>query len=272
MNKALFWTLIGLGAYIVAAIIFAIIATNKETKHQLKYKQSILDELVNQRFHKSKQFDLGLCTLFLATQERRGALLVYQNPDPTRMRKTPLSDIQFFPLDKITGCALVQDGTMVHESAVVQGMIGAAMFGLGGALAGTTAMHNAEHCGHLSVRVLINDMQTPSITIPILNASVSKSSEHYVNCFRKAQEVYNEFEGIVQYNRAAQQSAPAATAAAPAQAQQGQAPARLAAQGSMEANSQIIDQIQRLAKLHSEGILTDDEFSAKKRALLDKMS
>lgn len=270
MNEVVFWVLFGLGAYFgIAAIIIQSVKSHSKRKLE-DFKQSVRSELNRQRFHADKQFELGTFMLYFATQERRGALLVYR--DALKPLNTPPSDMKYFPLDKITGCALVQDGTMVHESAVMQGMIGAAMFGLGGALAGSTAMHNAEHCGHLSVRVLINDLRTPSLTLPFLNSSVAKSSDIYLRNFQLAQEVYNEFEGIVQYNRTAQQSAPATAAPAPVQAPQGQASARPAAQGSIDANSQIIDQIQRLAKLHSEGILTDDEFSAKKRALLDKMS
>lgn len=265
-----FWILFGLGAYFGLAGILIHASKKHQEKLLEDYRQSVRNELASQRVSADKQFDLETFMLFFATQQRRGALLVYR--DPSKPFKTPPSDLKVFPLDKITGCALVQDGTMVHESAVVQGMIGAAMLGLGGAIAGSTAMHNAEHCGHLSVRVLINDLRTPSITIPFLTVTAAKSSEVYLKAFNLAQQVYNELEGIVQYNRAAQQSAPAAPAPAPAQALPGQAAAPAAAQGTVDANAQILDQIQRLAKLHSDGILTDDEFSTKKRALLDKMS
>jgi hypothetical protein len=51
-----------------------------------------------------------------------------------------------------------------------------------------------------------------------------------------------------------QQAAPAPVAAAPAAA---------------EGGADVLDQIERLGKLHSEGVLTDEEFAAQKAKLLN---
>ena len=176
----------------------------------------------------------------------------------------------YFPLDRINECALVQDGTMVHHDAVIAGMAGAALFGLGGALAGSTAMNSAEHVGHLSVRLFLDDPALPSLTITVLNTSMIKSSNEFLKLFDNAQQLYNEFEGIVRMNRRAleaKEKPPVQSGGAPAPSG-----AASTAQANVDGNARILEQIKHLAAMHTEGILTDEEFAQKKKMLLDRMA
>lgn len=261
MDK-IFWILV----ILIPLFIYFRYLFKADADHKRKtstFEPTVRDALTRRQFQVDKRFKTSYGLLYFDMRNRRGAYLAYV--DLVKIYLTPLTTLQFFPLDKITSCALVQDGTMVHQNAVVPGMVGAALFGLGGALAGATAMNSSENCGHLSVRVLIDDAAISSVTVPTLNCSLRKSDEGYTAAFSLAQQIYNEFEGIVHYNRARQSTASQPVApAAPA-------PRSEPAEGSLQANAQLLDQIKRIAQLHAEGILTDEEFTSKKKALLDKM-
>ena len=135
-------------------------------------------------FHADKTYEQGLNLIWFDYKGKRGAMLTKTITKETTVYIkgvgkiiAPASSIRFFQFDKITGCELVQDGTTVHQSAVLPGMIGAATFGLGGAIAGATAMHNAEAVGHISIRVYLDDASMPSLTITVLNTSMKKSTQ-----------------------------------------------------------------------------------------------
>ena len=224
-----------------------------------EFENQFIQTLSRQGFSTDKRFDFTPCRLLLDHQHRRGMLMSYSNP--AEYYKTSMSAIQFFPLDKITECALVQDGTMVHHDAVIPGMVGAALFGLGGALAGATATNKSENVGYLSVRLYIDDVSISSLTITALNVSAAKSGDYYLKAFDVAQQVYNEFEGIIRVNRHTLE----AKAAVPTQADPEQK------QRNTDDHSHIFEQIKHLGEMHKEGILTDEEFNEKKKVLLDKM-
>lgn len=264
-----------LGLFVTALIIaftsvLAVQAVNYEKNKLDALKRAIASVLANRKFRIDKQFFTSHCLLYLDHGNKQGAFFGFL--DPQKSYKTPVSELRYFALNQITECALVQDGTMVHYNAVVAGMAGAALFGLGGAVAGATAMNNAEHGGHISVRVLLNDDHMPSLTITVMNASIKKSEPAYLEAFENAQKIYNEFEGIVRMNQrnqgsGASQGASAQTTAAQRIPTQATDPH----QDVTAENARILEQINHLAQMQKEGILTADEFSEKKKMLLDRL-
>ncbi len=202
-------------------------------------------------------------------------------------------NFDLFDLGKVIECSLIQDGTVVHKDAVAPAMVGAAVFGLGGAIAGATAMHSDAQVGILAVRVLLDDMRSPSVLFTILSHSVDKNSPVYLNAFQSAQEVYGIFEGVVRYNR--QHREQVATAApGMAFAQAGVRPgsestdlpgsafcvrcgAPLPAQAKFchicgstvhTISEKTAQQIRKLEQLRDDGILSVQEFEDKKAMLL----
>lgn len=265
-----------IGAFIVIIIIWAFKADSssrkKATQKYQRYENDISHHLKVNNFHADKTYEENLSMVWFDYKGKRGAILTKTATKETTviiggMTKitAPASSIRFFRLDKITGCELVQDGTTVHQSAVLPGMIGAAAFGLGGALAGATAMHNAEAVGHISIRVYMDDATMPSLTITVLNTSMQKSTQAYLNSFNAAQQLYTEFESIVRLNRKAQEDKPAA----PQHVEEPAKPAK--ANDGLAENARILEQIKVLAKMREEGILTETEFADKKKLYMDKL-
>jgi len=249
-------------AVIISSVCISVRVSNNNAK---KFFQSVERYLNYKGLYSEKQIKLAEYFLSFDYKNKKGALLPYISA--YNYTRTLMTSIIIFPLDKITECALVQDGTMVHHNAVAPGMVGAALFGLSGAVAGITAMNRSEHVGHLSVRVFIDDISVSSLTINILTTSVKKSDPVYTQTFRTAQMVYNEFEGLVRVNQHAHAAVSAPQAAVAPKAQQSSA-----ARDNIAANAQILEQIKQLAQMHKDGILTDAEFAEKKKLYMDKMT
>jgi hypothetical protein len=80
--------------------------------------------------------------------------------------------------------------------------LGAKFFGLGGAIAGATAMHSEAQVGTIAIKVLFEGFNPPAVLLPIIESSVSKSDELYTQAFMFAQELYGIFEGVILNNKA----------------------------------------------------------------------
>lgn len=262
-----FVTIFLIAAGVMALVIIAVVKLCvPNTKPREKYIQAVDMFLHDHHFHTDQMLDTDLMVLRFDYTAQQGAYLPFVLWP--KQQQTPVSQVRFFPLEKITECMLVQDGTMVHHSAVVSGIAGAALFGLGGAIAGSTAMHAAEHGGHLSVRVLIDDTRINNLTITLLNESVRKSDPQYLNAFNSAQRIYNEFEGIIHVNQNArtnERDTAKRVQATFVDEQSSRVTQRV------DDNTTTLAQIKNLADMHSAGILTDDEFNVKKKLLLDKL-
>ncbi len=248
-----------LGILCIAGVIIsvAVISSKKkksylaaDTVHaqNMSYLQQIGFKIEKEYSRKELTFHL-----YFDYTRKLGAVEYYYTYTDTSSQKKKCEPITVFPLDKIIQCQLIQDGTTVHTNAVAPAMIGAAFLGLGGAIAGATAMSNDAVVGVLAVRLLIEDMKMPSVMISVLRTSTNKASQEYQNLFFLAQEVYGIFEGIVRVNEQARRQA--------------QAQATTAGAGT----SDVMDQLSKLADLKAKGVLTDQEFEAKKAMLLAKI-
>jgi len=204
-----------------------------------------------------------------------------------------------YSLDKVIECSLIQDGTVVHKNAVAPAMVGAAVFGLGGALAGATAMHSDSQVGVLAIRLLLDDMRTPSVMFTILSVSVDKNSPAYLSSFQMAQELYGVFEGVVRINELQRQRNLSQTQSQtqvqgqfqpqavkeniPMKEQTGIACIHCASILPREAkfchicgsvvvplSDKAMDQLRKMEQLRDDGILTAQEFEEKKTILINQ--
>ncbi|NLI21736.1 MAG: SHOCT domain-containing protein [Clostridiales bacterium] len=268
-------------AAVLLYVILIILYVRKSKARERDFKARVESYLRGEGFQVDKAIDQVFGLLRFDYRNRRGAFLPFANTSKSCL--TPMADFKLFSLDKVTECALVQDGTMVHHNAVLPGMVGAAAFGLAGALAGATATNRSENVGHLSIRVFIDDLRVSSLTINILNASIKKSDQVYLDAFALAQKIYNEFEGIVRLNQRGHTAPAAVPAAAPAASPAPVAGAHPAAPAitasapqsptgkALTDNERILEQVRRLAQMHQDGILTDAEFAEKKKLYMDKI-
>jgi hypothetical protein len=186
------------------------------------------------------------------------------------------SAITVFPDDKIIECVLLQDDTVVKKSEGSAALAGVKIPYFG-SLQGTAKTGSNEHeSGILTVRLTIEDIRTPSVIFRITGGA-DKSSEAYGKAFEQAQELFGFFDGIARMNlnakekAAAPEKAPSA-AAPPAQTAQAEPAQEIKSDPKeSDADENIFDTIRELGKLRDEGLLTEEEFSAKKKYLMEKL-
>lgn len=241
------------GYFLVVMLPIILVSSHKKSKAREKERQieakhqANLHYLYQMGFRIEEQYHPQETSLYIYYDySHRNAALEYFS------LKSSCSDLTIFPINKIVECDLVQNGSVISRE---EGKItGATAFGYG-AMGGTKQSTSVEMGGVLAIRLVIDDMRIPSVTINVLELALSKASQEYQKFFFIAQEVYGRFQGIVRINNAERQ-------------QQSIAQAPKAAQ----LPENIMDQIRKLGQLKDDGILTEQEFNAKKQLLMDKIT
>ncbi len=184
------------------------------------------------------------------------------------------SDIRVFPDDKIIECALLKDGAVVKKSegsAILAG-VSIPYFG---SLQGTAKSGGSEHeTGILAVRLTLDDLTTPSVIFDITSGA-DKGSKAYGVAFEQAQALFGFFDGIARMNLKALEAAAAAQNAVAAQ-EQPTPPEKADQETISDAKGQnekdkIFDSIRQLGKLRDEGLLSEEEFAAQKKSLMERL-
>lgn len=255
-----FWTIyliIFCVAIFVCIVVGIAVSSNKKAKLREKWRQ--MDEkhnanlyyLYNIGFRIEEQYHPVTHSIYLYYDyTNKNVALEYYAP------KQICSDVILFPLNRIAGCELVQNGSVVSRE---EGKIGGAVILGYGAMAGNKQSFSEEMGGVLAVRLVIDDMRVPSVTINVLEGSISKASQEYQKYYFIAQEVYGRFQGIVRINNAERE-------------QSAQRKAVEQAPKAAQLPENIMDQLRKLAQLKDEGILTEQEFSTKKQLLMEKLT
>jgi hypothetical protein len=184
------------------------------------------------------------------------------------------SDIRVFPDDKIIECALLQDGAVVKKSEGSAALAGVSIPYFG-SLQGTAKSGGSEHeTGSLAVRLTLDDLTTPSVIFDITSGA-DKSSKAYGVAFEQAQELFGIFDGITRMNLKAMQaeaeSGKEAGEAQPAQAAKTAEQETDANTKDLNDKDKIFESIRQLGKLRDEGLLSEEEFAAQKKSLMERI-
>lgn len=178
--------------------------------------------------------------------------------------------INVFRYDKIIDCVLIQDGSVVKSSEGSAILAGTSVPMLG-VLQGKASSSSDEHqTGILSVRLTLDDMQNPSILFTFNRGNMDKSSADYANNFQQAQEVFGIFDAIVRMNLKAMAVAPPKSVPSAASVEH---TAQFAAASApvQSGNESAFEKIRQLGKLRDEGLLTEEEFTQKKKLLMEQI-
>lgn len=239
------------------------------TAAQGKYSRN-LDALSRRGFHADRKIDVGNrhfffddakgLTAFFACYFDDGFLRLTPQDfrsdsyEVGRLFQYPQSfcgELTVFPHVRIVECVLLRDGAAVKSSEGSAILAGTSVPTLGILQGKAVSAASERQTGLLSVRLTLDDRQTPSVLFHFTDGAIDKSSARYAAAFQEAQEVFGIFDAIARMNSKA-----AASAAVPASASAAAAP-----ENTFEA-------IRQLGRLRDEGLLTEEEFAARKQALL----
>lgn len=248
-----------------AVLFFILMGIIDGVSKNAKNKAKMRTDLVNANNHHSYNLDYLTKSGFLMEERyhpnnssiflyfdytNRHAALEYFDS------KQICSELRFFPLDKIIDCELVQDGTAVSKES---GTLYGSSWGYGGVISGRQDASTNTAVVILAIRLQIDDIRIPSLIINVLDKSINKTDPLYQSLFLTAQEIYGKFQGILHINIAQRERA--AKRVADAQTKK-----------SLQLPEDVLSQIQKLSELKDAGILTEQEFEAKKQLLMEKSS
>ena len=151
-----------------------------------------------------------------------------------------------------------------QKRGIGKAVVGGLLFGPVGAIAGgamatkkgvsTSYASEIPVANGLSVEITTNDVTHPVIILPLLICEVQKSSHAFKQIIKQAEEIFNIFQSIADNNHPEE----------PEKSEECDTPVET----QNSANSSPIDEIKKYKELMDEGIITEEEFQAKKKQLL----
>lgn len=146
---------------------------------------------------------------------------------------------------------LLEDGSSISRGGLGRALVGGALFGGVGAIVGgvTGKKKNKLTCTSLMIKITVNDTARPVEYIKFITSSTYKTGLVYKSAYKNAQEIMSLLQLIankVCEKKAAAQNPPVVV---------------------MQSVS-AVDEIRKLKELLDDGIISQDEFEAKKKQLL----
>ena len=152
-----------------------------------------------------------------------------------------------YSYEDIVDFELLEDGSSIIKGGIGSALVGAALFGGVGAVVGSTTGKKKvkQTCTNLTIKITVNNMAAPVEYIKLISSTTNKSSMIYRGAYQDAQEILSLLQLICNQrntnNSTSQETAHYTSAA---------------------------DEIRRYKELMDEGIITEEEFRAKKKQLL----
>lgn len=145
--------------------------------------------------------------------------------------------------NQIVSFELLEDGDSVTSGGVGRALAGAVLFGPTGAIVGgvTRAKKTKAICTSLQIKITVRGYKSPSIYVPLIEKQINTSDIRYKQAYKDAQDILSMLQIIADKNSSHAQSPAQAVSSA--------------------------DEIRKFKQLLDDGIITEEEFSQKKREL-----
>ncbi len=95
-----------------------------------------------------------------------------------------------FAFDDLVSCEMLEDGEVVKSSSTGNSVAGAMLFGVAGAVVGSTMSRSTNICSKMQVYISVNDIINPQLIITLISgAGAIKNGIMYTKAFNFAKEV-----------------------------------------------------------------------------------
>ena len=152
--------------------------------------------------------------------------------------------LKVIPFKNILECEIIDDDTTVLSGGIGRAIVGGALAGGAGAVVGAATRKSKSVTNNLSIKIITSDVSDSLIVIPILETSTNRASDKYKKAWSVAQEVHAVIVSIIKTTSTASSAIFA---------------------------PDPLSQIEILAKLKDQGILTEEEYTRKKAELISKV-
>lgn len=150
-----------------------------------------------------------------------------------------------FNYDQIISYELLEDGTSIASGGLGRAAVGGFLFGGVGAVVGGLTRSYKGACTRLQIKLTVKDYDDPAFFITLINSSTKKDSIAYKTYIKEAESIISKLQLIVGSREEAKADI---------------LPSKN--------NESVADQIRSFKALLDDGIITQEEFDAKKKQLL----
>lgn len=214
--------------------IVPMIANKKNKKKVLAYKT----KLINEGFIITKEI----------SKDNRYNLLLDMNNKKWSYYNSKENTFKVYNFDDLIDFEIIDNGDNLLQSKSGSALLGGVLLGGIGAIMGASGERRTRKtCNNLSIAIYTNDLEQSYISIPILKQEVPRNSIIYKNAFSKALEYYSILSIIKNKN----------------------INVSIENKVNNSQNNNKYSEIEKLHELMVKGIISQEEFSQKKKKLLD---
>lgn len=116
--------------------------------------------------------------------------------------KTKVGTKDWYDFDDLISYELLEDDSVVTSGGVGQALIGGAIFGAAGAIAGgiTGKRTQKKKVDSLYIKVTLNSFSSPCLMIPLITKSIKTSSKEYQAAFNEAHQILSTLD-VITHNK-----------------------------------------------------------------------
>lgn len=179
-------------------------------------------------------------------ESRRVLFKSHHNPYSQQFKA---EDYAIFDYDQIVDFELLEDGDSVLKGGVGRAVVGKVLFGNVGAIVGSTTRKERAVCNSLIIKMTVKDYVAPAFYVNLITSEMRKDNQTYKELYQYAQDITAKLNIIASEKKEMEQIPPKVV---------------------VEQTPQVdpVEEIRRFKELMDEGILTQEEFEAKKKQIL----
>lgn len=154
-----------------------------------------------------------------------------------------IKDFETYNSSDILAFELLEDGNSISKGGVGRAIVGGALFGGIGAIVGGVTGHKQKGtCSTMQIKITMNNLKNPIIYINLISSEIRKDNILYKDAMQNAQEILSILNIICQSNYSSENE-------------------------DNNSNSKFAE-VKEYKQLLDEGIITQDEYDAKRKELL----
>lgn len=153
-----------------------------------------------------------------------------------------------FNYDQIIGYEILDNGGAIASGGVGGAIVGGVLLGAVGAIAGSQVKKVKDVCTSLDIKVTISEWEKPAFFINLVDCEIDRKSITYKEKIKKAQEFASKIDIILE--------------------ERNKEATKGSEQSSVMDSDRAVAEIRKFKQLFDEGMLTEEEFTAKKKLIL----
>ena len=150
-----------------------------------------------------------------------------------------------FDYSEILNFEVLEDGNSITKGGLGKAIVGGAIFGLAGAIAGGTSKKTKQICNKLEIKLTTKNIDEPVIYINLINTETKKNGFVYKTASKSVQNILSKFQ-IILNQQSEDKNIPCD-----------------------KFNISVADEIKKYKELLDMGVITQEEFNQKKSELLN---